>query len=330
MNCLIQAGLEKSAIFLLDKCPAELDVNASNRMGQSPLHLAALQGMTNLTQSLLASGCNPNLQTIFPGQDSSLPYRQTPLHLAIASKKFEVIHALLAFEYNSIKLDFDVKDSKGMTPLALSMSEQLYEVATELLQAGSNINVADSDGNTLLHLALMDKNCDAVLFLLENGADVNLRTKSNQTCLEMAIKSNLSSAVEALCRLGADMCKSSGPDPPLWTALKTDQDLASVLVRYGVDTDSWSEGPDGCLQTLLHRAIDENEQDLACFLIRCGCDLNSPRKAGLDGRGGDEAHDLASPLHLCCQWGLETVVLALLEQGANKNSKVNLSSFILT
>jgi len=27
---------------------------------------------------------------------------------------------------------------------------------------------------------------------------------------------------------------------------------------------------------------------------RSGCDLNSPRKVGRDGRGGDEAHDLVS------------------------------------
>lgn len=119
------------------------------------------------------------------------------------------------------------------------------------------------------------------------------------------------------------MSKSSNENPPLWLALEQDQDLASILVRYGVDTDSWSQGPEGCQQTLLHRAIDENREDFACFLIRCGCDLNSIRKVGPDGRGGDEAHDLATPLHLCCQWGLEEVVQALLEHGANKNAKVN-------
>ena len=47
--------------------------------------------------------------------------------------------------------------------------------------------------------------------------------------------------------------------------------------------------------------------------------MNFPRKVGPDGRGGDEAHDLATPLHLCCQWaGLPIVVEALLEHGANK------------
>jgi hypothetical protein len=31
-------------------------------------------------------------------------------------------------------------------------------------------------------------------------------------------------------------------------------DIGSILVRHGVDTDAWGEGPDGCQQTLLHRS----------------------------------------------------------------------------
>lgn len=44
--------------------------------------------------------------------------------------------------------------------------------------------------------------------------------------------------------------------------------MVNNFYRYGVDTDSWSEGPEGCLQTLLHRAIDENSETAARFLIR--------------------------------------------------------------
>lgn len=55
-----------------------------------------------------------------------------------------------------------------------------------------------------------------------------------------------------------------------------------------------------------------------------GCDLNTPRKPGIGGRGGDEAFDLQTPLHLCCSWGLETVVQTLIEHGADVNVKVKL------
>jgi hypothetical protein len=76
----------------------------------------------------------------------------------------------------------------------------------------------------------------------------------------------------------------------------------------------WSNGPDGCRQTLLHRAIDENNESVACFLIKryepiefyctffsrfvSNCDINSPRQAGLSGETPDICKTLESPLHL--------------------------------
>lgn len=41
-----------------------------------------------------------------------------------------------------------------------------------------------------------------------------------------------------------------------------------LQVRHGCDATCWGPGPGGCLQTLLHRAIDENNESTACFLIR--------------------------------------------------------------
>ena len=79
----------------------------------------------------------------------------------------------------------------------------------------------------------------------------------------------------------------------------------------------WSSGPDNCRQTLLHRAIDENNESVACFLIKryregdlhrsypfylliscSGCDIDSPRQAGVNGETPDICKTLESPLHL--------------------------------
>ncbi len=35
----------------------------------------------------------------------------------------------------------------------------------------------------------------------------------------------------------------------------------------------------------MSRAIDENNEEVACFLIRSGCDLNAPRRPGPAGQG---------------------------------------------
>ena len=45
--------------------------------------------------------------------------------------------------------DLDVKNSAGLTPLSLSMSEELDEVAHLLLNSGASVNVTDANGNTV-------------------------------------------------------------------------------------------------------------------------------------------------------------------------------------
>lgn len=71
--------------------------------------------------------------------------------------------------------------------------------------------------------------------------------------------------------------------------------------------------PDNFHSIFLHAKI---------ILTSSGCDLNAPRRPGPGGRGGEEAKDQAGPLHLCCEWGLESVVQTLIEHGAAINSKV--------
>lgn len=106
----------------------------------------------------------------------------------------------------------------------------------------------------------------------------------------------------------------------MWTALELGRkDVAHVLVRHGVDTDCWGKGPDGCQQTLLHRAIYENKDSIAIFLIQSQCDLDSPRQADPKGESKDEIKEDASPSHLCCQWGLTLVLQTLIDHGANIN-----------
>lgn len=142
------------------------------------------------------------------------------------------------------------------------------------------------------------------------------RTAESETPLQLAIHCRLGDVVDALCTRGVDM---SAPDRlgncPLWAALDSGQEnIAAILVRHGADTDCWGPAADaGIQQTLLHRAIDENKESVALFLIKAGCDLDSPRIGG--------GEDKSSPLHLCCEWGLEVVARALIEHRANVNSR---------
>ncbi|KAJ8783812.1 hypothetical protein J1605_008855 [Eschrichtius robustus] len=335
-----EAGNEAAALFLATN---GAHVNHRNKWGETPLHTACRHGLANLTAELLQQGANPNLQTEealpSPKEPASLPSSadssvclQTPLHMAIAYNHPDVVSVILEQKANALHAtnnlqiipDFSLKDSRDQTVLGLALWTGMHTIAAQLLGSGACINDTMSDGQTLLHMAMQRQDSKSALFLLEHQADINVsRTQDGETALQLAIRNQLPLVVDAICTRGADM---SVPDekgnPPLWLALADNlEDIASTLVRHGCDATCWGPGPSGCLQTLLHRAIDGNNESIACFLIRSGCDVNSPRQPGANGEGEEEARDGQTPLHLAASWGLEETIQCLLEFGANVNAQ---------
>ncbi|XP_049597637.1 rabankyrin-5 [Syngnathus scovelli] len=332
-NCLMQraacAANEAAALFLATH---GAKVNHINKWGESPLHTACRFGLASLTGELLQQGANPNLQTLKSLPDDALGVAaQTPLHMAIAHNHPDVVSVILEQKANAIHAsnnfqiipDFSLKDSMDQTVLGLALWTGMHTIAAQLLGSGASINDTMSSGQTLLHMAIQRQDSKSALFLLEHQADINIRTQEGQTALQLAISNQLPLVVDAICTRGADMSVVNDKgDPPLWLALENGmEDIASTLVRHGCDATCWSKGPSGCQQTLLHRAVDENNEVSACFLIRSGCDVNSPRRPGPNGEGEEEARDGQMPLHLASSWGLEEVVQCLLEFGANVNTQ---------
>ncbi|MGH0151981.1 UNVERIFIED_CONTAM: hypothetical protein FKN15_040266 [Acipenser sinensis] len=330
------AGNEAATLFLATH---GAKVNHTNNWGETPLHTACRIGLANLTAELLQQGANPNLQTEqpLPGDSGAPPeqgqgvYLQSPLHMAIVYNHPDVVSVILEQKANALHAtnnlqiipDFSLKDSMDQTVLGLALWTGMHTIAAQLLGSGASINDTMSNGHTLLHMAIQRQDSKSALFLLEHQADINVRTRDRETALQLAISNQLPLVVDAICTRGADMSVlDEKGNPPLWLALENGlEDIASTLVRHGCDATCWSPGPGGCLQTLLHRAIDENNESMACFLIRSGCDVNSPRKPGPNGEGDEEAHDGQTPLHLAGSWGLEEVVQCLLEFGANVNAQ---------
>ena len=327
LHDLAAAGREEAGLFLVSSGAA---VDRINRRGESVLHLASVQGLATLATALLVAGANPNLQTTAAAaadESTAAATHQTALHLALANRQEAVVSCLLEFSQPSeglstLLLDLNLKNSEDETPLALALHTPGFShLAEQMIESGADVNITDSVGLSLLQKAIMEGSVSAAIFLLQHGADINARSPAGMTPLELAIRNQVESVVEKLCMAGADMvAAASSGEPPLWIALDASAvSIAGILVRHGVDTDGWGEGPDGCEQTLLHRAIDENREDVACFLIRAGCDLDTARRPGLGGKGGDEARDGQGPLHLSAQWGQDEVVTSLIAQGADIN-----------
>ncbi|XP_031776150.1 rabankyrin-5 isoform X2 [Apis florea] len=309
LHVLIREYKEEAALFLIDYCKDNL--MQKNKEGYSVLHEACKVGSKNLTRALLKTG--------FPVDEVTLSTGDAPIHIAVLNLYFDIVMELLDTPNSNSQLN--LKNNANETPLSLAIKAPFKkgkDIVLALIKAGANINQCNKEGLTLLHQAILKEDSATAIFLLENGADMNIRTANGETPLQLSVHCRLGEVVESLCKRGADTSIGC----PLWDALDSDQeDVASILVKYGADTDCWSSGPDNCQQTLLHRAIDHNKEDIAQFLIRSGCDLNAPRRPGPDGIGGDEARDECTPLHLCCQWGLEQVIQTLIEHDADVNAR---------
>uniref|UniRef100_A0A1B6G1J7 FYVE-type domain-containing protein n=2 Tax=Cuerna arida TaxID=1464854 RepID=A0A1B6G1J7_9HEMI len=332
LHLVAQEGLEDAGLFL---CNHIHNIDHINRKGETALHLAADRDLGRLITKLLECGANPNIQTLPPeiaalsDEPELTVYRQSCMHRAISGGNLNAVKAFLEHRVtaedskDSIVANLNLRDSQGNTPLSLALSLGMQNIVADLIQGGADVNTRNGEGLTLLHQAIKKQDVESAIFLLNQGANIDAKTMSEETPLQLAILYNMPDVVEALCRRGIDMSAvDKYNNCPLWAALEFGrEDIASILVKNGVDTDHWSDGPEGCYQTLLHRAIDENKEQTAKFLVQSGCDLNTPRRAGPGGRGGEEAHDQQSPLHLCCQWGLESVVQTLVEHGANINVK---------
>ncbi|KAK6636534.1 hypothetical protein RUM43_010196 [Polyplax serrata] len=332
LQLIIRENFEDAALFLLEYIPSDVvNVNHMNTYGETAMHLAIIYGHTRLVSRLLKSGANVNIETVslngkdFRKFERYSGYKHTCLHYAIIHHQIKGLEVLINHHLESQptdnSLDCNLRDSNGNTPLSLSILLDLKEAIPLLLKGGADINAKNTEGLTVLHQAIRNGYTETAIFLLNNGADINILTKDGTCPLQLCIEHHLPQVVESLCRRGVDMSVPNQQGHcPLWAALASGQeDIAHILVRNGVDTDAWGEGPDGCYQTLLHKAIDESNQSIARFLIQSGCDLNTPRRPSPEGRGGDESHDGYTPLHLCCQWGLVDVVQALVEHDTEIN-----------
>lgn len=313
-----------------------------------------MNGLKDLVCLLLEKNVNCNLVTLpsLHNNCQEIVYNQTALHLAILGGHDAIVERILSFHdgwsrkgcLDSALLtpDVDVKNSLHQTPMSLAVETGQINVAEMLIQSGADVNVKDDNGVSLLQRMILEGNENGAQFLLEHGVDINARcADSGESYLECAIRHGRPKIVESLCRLGSNVHEPSiDGDSLLWKALKRDDasnELASILVRYDCDPNGWHQSTEGGFrQTLLHRALDENNQRAAIFLIQNGCDIHAIRRPGPEGQGKDDCDgqtpvsktffrcnrfvkNIILQLHMACCWGMAEVVETLIKLQVDAN-----------
>ena len=162
------------------------DPNATDKLGQTPLHLAVsdrdadpLERYSRVVR-LLNGGADPNART---------DLQETPLHratLSLRDSSAEVSQLLRSGAKPR------AQDHFGNTPLhfaAAHASTARTAVVEELVEKGSRINIRNNVGETPLHLAASregEGQAGAMTKLLQNGADPTIADAKGQTPIDVA------------------------------------------------------------------------------------------------------------------------------------------------
>lgn len=198
------------------------NAHVRNKNGQTPLHTALENGLSEIVALLLKFGADVNAQdygamtplllVLQPllGHDfqitktaqlllehgASVHVRkngQMPLHTAVHHGFSGIVALLLKFG-----ADVDAQDNDAMTPLLLVSQSRLpifgddikiTKTAQLLLGHGASVHVRSKNGQTPLHLASQHGLSRIVELLLMFDADVDARDNSNITPLHFAVSS---------------------------------------------------------------------------------------------------------------------------------------------
>jgi ankyrin repeat protein/beta-lactamase regulating signal transducer with metallopeptidase domain len=202
------------------------DVNAKDRVGQTPLFSAVLADTTDVAKFLIAKGADIDAKDslgmtplisllrshdkkdmvellISKGANVNTQTKggATPLHLACGCGENDAAELLIVKGAN-----VNAKATGrwvGVTPLHCAAGNGYRHIVELLLAKGANVNAKDNNGQTPLHTACSKGQKDVVELLIAKGADVNAKDNKQQTALLSAKEQGRDKIAETLCQHGA-------------------------------------------------------------------------------------------------------------------------------
>ncbi|KAF4529779.1 hypothetical protein B566_EDAN019111, partial [Ephemera danica] len=177
------------------------DLDMVDKIGRTPLHLASVQGHSNIVWFLISNRAKINVRD---------HEGKTPLLKSIECKQQECAQLLL-----ERGADVNIPDNFGNSALHLASAQGSNELAASLLRKGAKLECPNRDGECALHLATKGGHKDMAEFLLRYGSEVNLADLEERTPLMLAAKTGNQPLISLFIEYGADC---SALDSNGWTA----------------------------------------------------------------------------------------------------------------
>ena len=240
------------------------NVNARNKLGQTPIEIAVAHEFFDQVDLLVKFGANVDFNV-----------GPTPMF------HWVVTHGLTDSTQRILQ-SFgtpDLRDQSGQTPLMVASAAGQLEIMDQLLGANSNVRLKDNSGQSAIHHAAANNQPNAISKLLSAGAEINAQDNSGQSALHLSAWSGATSASRQLLRSGADPnLKSNSGYTPLFGAAW--QGHPAVVRQLGsananldtMDDDGW---------TALQKAAYRGHSEVVKILLAKGADMTAKDRLGL-------------------------------------------------
>jgi ankyrin repeat protein len=263
----------------------EVDINATDPDGRTPLFYAAERKDAQLASFFLSLGANPN---VFDNEG------QTPLGICLNNNDPKTAE-VLASGGADIHKPIPFMENTSAAILAL---EKYPMVFTAILNSAT-INSTDAAGKTILHEAIIVGNINAVTEILTVASSsavlINKKDKADKNSLDYALEradSRTHIAIAEQLILAGGYCEN-----PIFTYFGPAVRSANYNIRRN----------DGLAP--IHYAVIDNHVGLVIFLLDKNIDLNIKTTSG------------ATALHEAVRIGNMDVIAMLLNNNADVNAR---------
>lgn len=245
----------------------KVKVNAKNLSGETPLFSASRADSPSTIEILVKSGAAVNSKN----PDSRDSIGNTPVHCAVLARTLNSIEKL-----SELGVDLNARNMTGKTALSLACQEQNAQVVSLLLKCGADVNSTDSTGRTVLTESLIVGNREIVSLFLSSGADPSIREVSGKNAFHFAVYSGDASVIDVIRKSGANpLSRDNMGESPFTYAVKTNPGLMDNVLGDDLSiSDSDGNSP-------LHIAVENRcSMDIISELIKKGYSIDSVNSQG--------------------------------------------------
>ena len=158
-------------------------VNDRSNDGTTPLGTAIVQENLEIVQMLIEKGADANMTYEVETQDGKI-FPMSPLIEALEMENSDIVLFLIVQGCANL----NVKNSKGASPLHISVYNSMEDIVEKLLESDVSINAKDDEGATPLIIAAQEGDSKILKKLLQKNAQIDEQDLSGSTALMVAVK----------------------------------------------------------------------------------------------------------------------------------------------